>query len=516
MKIKKSSQVVVGLGVWLAGLAPLLAGEPAQQTANVSDLWGVAGEKWTPRSRLPDFSFAGCHAGEKPIPDVAVKASIKDFGAKGDGVTDDTAAFTRAIASVSSGAIAIPAGCYRITGALVIQKPGVVLRGAGEGKTTLYFEKSFEALLGVGKVPYWGGLLEVRGEQKGKKLTGVTAAARRGDTRLAVSSAAGISAGQWIRLRMRNPADNSLGSYLYADRSALNAERRRWYGGQIVDWVVPVAAAGGNTITLARPLRLDVRPQWQPEIWEHKPTVQEVGIENLTIEFPNAQYRGHWKEEGYYAFQLLGAYNCWVRRVTIIDSDIGVVIMAGGHNTVSGVTLKARWRAGGKTGETGHYGFGVSGHAQDNLVEDSTLLTTFVHNLSVNSFASGNVYSRITTRSARFDHHGGAPYENLFTQIVVTEQAHDLFMCGGNRADEANSGARSTLWNIRALKGRFPANRKPDKFPQGNVIGVDRWPTQKTDDDAWIEQWPGETTLPPNLYEAQKAHRLGKTATTTE
>jgi len=232
MKIKKSCQVVVGVGVWLAGLAPLLGGEPAQRTVNASDLWGIAGEKWTPHSRLPDFSFAGYHAGDKPIPDVAVKASIKEFGAKGDGVTDDTAAFKSAIASVTDGAIAIPAGRYRVTGALVIQKPGVVLRGAGEGKTTLYFEKSFEALLGVGKVPYWGGLLEVRGEQKGKKLTGVTAAAQRGDTRLEVASGAGISAGQWIRLRMTNPADNSLGSYLYADKSALNAERRR--AGQVV------------------------------------------------------------------------------------------------------------------------------------------------------------------------------------------------------------------------------------------------------------------------------------------
>jgi hypothetical protein len=152
--------------------------------------------------------------------------------------------------------------------------------------------------------------------------------------------------------------------------------------------------------------------------------------------------------------------------------------------------------------------------SQDNLVQDCVLETTFVHNLSVNSFANGNVYSRITTRSARFDHHGGAPYENLFTQIVVTERAGDLFMCGGNRADEANSGARSTLWTIRAPKGRFPENRKPDKFPRINVIGVDRWPTQKTAADAWIERWPGETTVPPNLYESQKTQRLSKTATT--
>ena len=154
----------LSVGVWLAGLAPLLGAAPTPQATNASDLWGSEGERWTPRSRLPDFSFAGYHAGEKPIPDVAVKSSIKDFGAQGDGVADDTAAFQRALASVNKGAIVIPAGRYRITGALTIQKPGLVLRGAGEGQTTLYFDKSLEALLGVGKVPYWGGLLDVHGE----------------------------------------------------------------------------------------------------------------------------------------------------------------------------------------------------------------------------------------------------------------------------------------------------------------------------------------------------------------
>ena len=67
----------LGVGVWLAGLAPLLGATPAPQATNASDLWGSEGERWTPRSRLPDFSFAGYHAGEKPIPDVAVKSSIK-------------------------------------------------------------------------------------------------------------------------------------------------------------------------------------------------------------------------------------------------------------------------------------------------------------------------------------------------------------------------------------------------------------------------------------------------------
>jgi hypothetical protein len=33
-----------------------------------SDLWGMAGERWTPASRPPDVSYAGDQRGEQEIP----------------------------------------------------------------------------------------------------------------------------------------------------------------------------------------------------------------------------------------------------------------------------------------------------------------------------------------------------------------------------------------------------------------------------------------------------------------
>lgn len=483
---------------------------PHVSAANVSDLYGDSGEKWNPAGRLPDFSWAGYRSGE-PVPAVPVKANVKDFGAKGDGNSDDTRAFQEALATVKSGAILIPEGRYRITGILEITKPNIVFHGEGEGATVLFLEKPLKDL---GKeVPYYGGLIRIMGKDNGRKITDVTSGTRRGGTRLAVRSAQSIRAGQIIRLRMRNPQDNSLGRYLYADQGALNAERRKWYDGQIVNWAVPVKSVADGVVELARPLRLDVRPQWQPEIWSHQPTVHDVGIENLTIEFPNAQYAGHHKEEGYFAIYLNGAYDCWVRNLTIIDSDIGVVVYAGGRNEVNRVTLNTRRRTGGQTaGETGHYGLVATSHAQDSLFENCRLETTFEHNLSYNAFANGNVYSSITCQTGRFDHHGGAPYENLFTDILITKNAGDFFMSGGNRADEPNAGARTTFWNVRTQGGKFPgkimvhADGSP-RLPQVNIIGMDRWPAKKTATEEWIEQWPGETTQPPNLYRAQRAER---------
>lgn len=94
-----------------------------------SELWGKNGEKWTPDSRLPDFSFAGYHFGEDPIPKPKVVANVKDFGAKGDGKTDDTEAFKNAIEATKAGAILIPEGRYILRNILWIEKSNIVLRG---------------------------------------------------------------------------------------------------------------------------------------------------------------------------------------------------------------------------------------------------------------------------------------------------------------------------------------------------------------------------------------------------
>jgi hypothetical protein len=137
---------VVLAGAFFLILCVLLLGavvnRQPQAQAETSKLWGKAGELWTPQSRLPDFSFAGYHCGEVPLPDVPVVNSVARFGAKGDGITDDTAAFLKAIEETSNGALFIPEGRYVLTGVLTINKSNLVLRGAGPEKTVFVIPKS--------------------------------------------------------------------------------------------------------------------------------------------------------------------------------------------------------------------------------------------------------------------------------------------------------------------------------------------------------------------------------------
>ncbi len=72
--------------VLLTGLMPAVSG--ADQT---SDLWGTAGGKWTPESRLPDFSQAGYRRGEEPYRLPTKTVSVKDFGAAGGAAKQDKA-----------------------------------------------------------------------------------------------------------------------------------------------------------------------------------------------------------------------------------------------------------------------------------------------------------------------------------------------------------------------------------------------------------------------------------------
>ncbi len=67
----------------------------------------------------------------------ASAASVKDFGAKGDGVNDDTAAIQNAVNSTSSGTLLFPAGTYKISNTINLlsnvtyQGQGATLHGSG-------------------------------------------------------------------------------------------------------------------------------------------------------------------------------------------------------------------------------------------------------------------------------------------------------------------------------------------------------------------------------------------------
>lgn len=74
--------------------------------------------------------------------------SVRDFGATGDGSTDDTAAINAAIAFIPStgGVLFFPAGTYRITGALSISNRSITIVGEGEGVSIIKVDAAVDCI----------------------------------------------------------------------------------------------------------------------------------------------------------------------------------------------------------------------------------------------------------------------------------------------------------------------------------------------------------------------------------
>lgn len=85
------------------------------------------------------FTASGTGAAERTVDDkLRDVVSVKDFGAVGDGVTDDTAAFQTA-ANINS-AVFVPVGTYRLTNSITWTNQSVRLYGCGKGNSILAFD----------------------------------------------------------------------------------------------------------------------------------------------------------------------------------------------------------------------------------------------------------------------------------------------------------------------------------------------------------------------------------------
>jgi hypothetical protein len=507
--------VAVALLAAGAGCSDGGAPELPPKSPRTSELWGDRGERWSPRGRLPDFSHAGYGQGELPVPDVPVAVDVTDFGAVGDGVTDDTQAFLEALAAVEAGAVYVPAGRYLLSKVLRLERSGVVLRGAGRDRTVLYFPQPLFEIEGVGpqQSPYgpygwsWsGGVIWAEGRvddeadaeaEEERVLARVTAAAARGDSSVEVSDTSAIRPGDMVRL-VQFESDGSLSLHLH-DGHPLNGrclvDRP---GFKVVDWALEVEAIDGRRVDFGRPLRLDVRPEWNAEIRAYRPRLEEVGVEHLTVEFPETEYNGHHKEPGYNGILFHSVFNGWVRDVAIVNFDAGIHFWYSRYTTGDGVLL---------TGRAGHYGLNLGG-CQDCLMTRFVIENASVHDLSTSNLGNGSVFSRGRGPLINFDHHRGAAYENLFSDIDVGKSwvgGRRIWKCSGTKTQHYTA-ARETFWNLRprVLDKRLPV------WPAVNIIGRMKvsedgpGPTN----DGWIE--PVRALRPAELHRAQLERRLGR------
>ena len=450
MKRLSALGLAAALGVGCGKEAPV---EASRSNCTASSLYGAQGELWSASGRLLDYSYAGYRTGTEapPVPAGPV-LNVVDLGARPDDGEDDTQAFLTAIATSTGGVIQVPAGRFVLTQRLEILKSNLVLRGAGRERTTLYFPKSLGELYGLefndagqSNWSFSGGFLTVQGSLGGGLLARVTAAAARGQRTLQVSTSAGLQAGQWVRL-LQTDANGTLLRAYHAGSYAGDVGED--VGRQVFRFLSRIESVGAGSVTLERPLPLEVELAWSPELRAVAPSVREVGIEDMTLEFVGTRYPGHFQENGYNAIYLNGVMDSWVRNVTILNSDYGVNVNGSFFCTVSDVSLGTTLDRGPLVG---HHGLTSAGGA-DNLFTRFDVRNTFVHDLSIDSYTLGTVWADGRGVDMNLDHHGRGNYGTLWTKLDLGAGTRAFASGGTAPLRMPHSGARTAVWNVTAAR----------------------------------------------------------------
>jgi hypothetical protein len=472
-----------------------------------SQLWGSEGERWS--LRLPDFSFAGYHFGESEPSRVPQAADVRQFGAVGDGVTDDSQAFLDAIARTERGAIHVPPGRYLIRQILWIQKPNLVLRGAGRDESVLVFDRPLQQVRPdmsattagrpTSNYSWAGGFVWFKGELPRPDARAITGTARRFERSFTVENPAGFRLGQRVMVNVANDPRHTLIDHVYCG-DAGNIEQMKLRKGH-TSLVSRIAAIDADRITLERPLRWDLRPEWQPTVCEFAPTVYESGVEDLGFVFPNVPYQGHFTELGYNAIAVNGCADCWVRNIRITNCDSGIYLN-GLHCSAWNILIDSE-RADFQ-GDNGHHG--IQGHL-DNLFDGFDFRTRFIHDITVDHWSAGNVFKNGRGKDLAFDHHRDGPHANLFCNID-TGAGNQVWRCGGGADLGKHTGGYATFWNIRAATPQtWPRpNFGPDLM---NFVAVQtEAPSQLDPTGRWFEAINPARLHPQDLHAAQLAKRL--------
>lgn len=528
--------VIFALAVTTSSLSPAVG-----QTGD--DLWLQYANSPNTHPNIPNNSYAGYRRGEVPLPSPPIVNSVRDFGAQGDGVADDTAAFKAAIADAAlkgGGTVFIPLGTYRITKVLHLKHSGVVLRGESRAGTVLDFQKSLTNILGklsyvaengsgeiLSKWTWYGGLIWVspgdtfdaggklidtrQSWKYGARLASVTQPAARGDFRVQVDAPTKLSPGMPLLMTWRNTANFSLLKHI-AGHPLMDlyhwseATKILPVANPEFMWPVEIKSVSGNTVTLKQPLRLDIRPEWKVGFRPLGPHVQEVGVQSLTLKFHAPYTHLHHKNIGWNAIFINRAYNCWVSDVEIQSVENGVLIASAKNISVTGMA---------QTGvEKQHYSLQQRVSSHDILVENFTVDGQHMieHGFSTEFFCSGSVWSKGSMTRGTFDSHRALSFDLIRTEISLNNDK--LSSNGGARGNGPRNGRRFVHWNVRvadsdrADPGLFINH--PNILAMGALVGVRGAPLSTECEKAMvcgdkgvIIADPGKVPSIVNLYDEQ-------------
>ncbi|GAX80183.1 hypothetical protein CEUSTIGMA_g7621.t1 [Chlamydomonas eustigma] len=464
-----------------------------------SSLYSSTGESQTGlNSRLMDWSYAGYQAGELPLPEHPVSCSVSDFGAQGNNISDDTFAFINAIASLSGsgGVVYIPPGTYQLSQQLYVKQSNIVLRGAGQGITILYFTKSMTDLFGQNWTGgmNWGAPGEVQSNWKNAPglirflgpngpdawipVANITANATRGSNVLQLSNTSQIQAGQWMSFSQEYtgislPNDMNMRKYSYSCPKCESPGE-----GGVLRWHSQVTAVNNdNTIVLERNLPFNVSNDWNPVAYQFMEGISNIGIEYLTIHMKWQEYAGHFKEAGWNGVEFTDTSHCWARNITILNGDTLLSVYRSSFCTITNITTGVTAKRNNFDREC-HHGMNTS-NSQDILFSNITHTISCYHDITVFNLTVGVVFANVSGVDVAMDGHRFYTYGTLYSNVSLGAGTHP-FLSGGLSVWGCRAASFTTYWNVTPTTAGQQTTIAPpgyDMGPNVNFVGMNFAPT---------------------------------------
>ncbi len=465
-------------------------------------------------NRIPDFSFAGYHQGEREIPRVAEVERVSP------GAGDDTARIQAALDRVAArplsadglrGAVALAPGLYEIAGTLYVRASGVVLRGAGSGADPA----TSTILRAPGDTPHQRDVIVLGpGDVNLRRLlvapshNVTTARVVVNQTAIDLDDATGLSAGDAVMLT--RPSTSAWIAALGGGGGS-----SPWNPGEVdTAYLRHITAISGRRVTLDVPVydTLD-RTVSQSVVArvDMRRVAREVGVESLRVDIQTAG--GADENHALNAVSVSGTRDAWVRDVTALhfvyaavaveQSQRVTVERCQGLDPVAMIT-------GGRM-----YNFAADDQAQQVLFVDCAATNGRHHFVSNGtSSVSDVVFLRGRSTGAHASMEGHRRWTQALLYDSIVERAPNTATVVGlyNRGDYGTfhgwAAVHSVLWRQDTGGGTAIVQRPP--LGQNYAIGVTGTVTGNgpfAGPAGFIETMRG-TLTPASLYEAQLCDRL--------
>ena len=241
-----------------------------------------------------------------------VKVSIPGTSivAKGDGITDDTAAIQTALNLCPSNQVVyLPRSTYYVSSTLFL-KNGYTVRGDGPGLTTIDAHNTSGSVFALGMD---GGSYELYEFSSPTYVANITSGANLGSSNITVSSATGIKVGCLLNIDELN--DTNFLGVVPIGNEGFNSDASRGQDGagtRCLGQVVRVTGVSGTSITFDPPL-IWWFTNASPQTVAFTCANSMAGVESLTVNNNNTGVEQ--------CFSMWGVSCCWIKNVESVYAD---------------------------------------------------------------------------------------------------------------------------------------------------------------------------------------------------